>query len=364
MRFESYHAHDRSLLIITAVVIAIHLSILGLAILSSTMPKKVKTREATRLVVQTVSLSPPKPAPMPVTAPPELVPEPPVEEIVEAAPVSVPEPTPPPEPEPTPTPPLPPPPPPTPVPTPTPPKKPPAKIEPKPAPKTTPKPEKKPTPVTKPKPDPKPVPKTPPAPPKKVTPPTPTPAPTPPKPKVAVDDKKAKEAKEAKEKAEKEKQQQQAIAAEKQRVEYEKQQALITQAQERIANIGKNRDKIGSIASSKSAISEGPKSIAALEIDTLNTAGGPPLSDKEVSYLQEVASRLKLQLRLPQYGEVNIKLTLQRSGKVAKVIVTSAESNENKKYVEKTVPTLNFPSFGSQLGNVDEYTFSFILRNE
>ncbi len=143
----------------------------------------------------------------------------------------------------------------------------------------------------------------------------------------------------------------------------QKHQALLAEAQERIAKIGKNRDKGAAQGTATTAIAAAPKSIASLEIDGLATSDGPQLSDKEMSYRDEVAGRLKLMLRLPQFGEVKVKLTLNRLGKVVKVVVVNAESSENKKHIEKMLPTLTFPPYGSQFAD-EEHTLTITLRNE
>ena len=88
------------------------------------------------------------------------------------------------------------------------------------------------------------------------------------------------------------------------------------------------------------------------------------MGDHEVSYRDELANRLKLLLRLPEYGEVKVKLTIERSGKIAKVLIISSESSANRKYIEKTLPGLTFPQFGTRFGDVDQYTFSITLGNE
>ena len=94
------------------------------------------------------------------------------------------------------------------------------------------------------------------------------------------------------------------------------------------------------------------------------TAELKELNDKEIGYRDELAGRLKLLLRLPEFGEVKIKLTLSRAGKVAKVSIVSAESAANRTYIEKTIPTLSFPSFGNNFGTLPEYTFLISLSND
>jgi hypothetical protein len=55
---------------------------------------------------------------------------------------------------------------------------------------------------------------------------------------------------------------------------------------------------------------------------------------------------------------------LDRSGKVFSVVIVSSESVANRKYIEKIVPTLTFPGFGSNFGSVMQYTFSITLSND
>lgn len=142
------------------------------------------------------------------------------------------------------------------------------------------------------------------------------------------------------------------------------QQKLLMQAKETIAKIDKTRDKLSSSSSFESSMIPLPGGISSLEIDGLPEKSMSKIGDHESSYRSELASRLKLLLKLPEYGDVNIKLTIDRSGRVANVVVVSAESGANRKYIEKTLPALTFPSFGSNFSNAAQFTFSITLSNE
>lgn len=143
-----------------------------------------------------------------------------------------------------------------------------------------------------------------------------------------------------------------------------KQQKLLSQAQETIAKIDKSRDKISRTNLPDPGFVP-PGAISSLQIDSFADYGSKQqLSSQEASYRDELASRLKLLLKLPEYGEVKIKLTLERSGKVAKVVIISAASAANRKHVEKTLPTLTFPAFGANFDQSSQFTFSITLCNE
>lgn len=141
-------------------------------------------------------------------------------------------------------------------------------------------------------------------------------------------------------------------------------QQKFTEAQERIAKIGGSRDKIAA-KSANPTLSSAPRAITSLEVDSLsNLKGETSLSHYEMSYREELAGRLKLLLRLPEYGDVKVNLTLDRTGKVAKVAIVNADSVINRKYIEKTLPGLSFPAFGTNYASAAEYTFSITLSNE
>lgn len=143
-----------------------------------------------------------------------------------------------------------------------------------------------------------------------------------------------------------------------------RQQQLLASAQERIAKIAQSRDKGSPAKRTETALTVVPIAITGLEIEALSGSAAPLQSERELSYNDELAGRLKLQLRLPEYGDVKIKLTLERAGSVAKVEIISAESSLNRKYIEKTLPTLTFPPFGANFNGASQYTFAITLSNE
>ncbi len=144
----------------------------------------------------------------------------------------------------------------------------------------------------------------------------------------------------------------------------EKQRKLIAAAQESIAKIDQGRAKISTAKSNLNNVTATPAAITSLQIDALPVSNAPPLTPGERSYRDEIASRLKLMLKLPEHGDVQLKLTLDRSGKAIKVVIVKSVSSANRSYVEKTLPNLKFPPLGSHFENMSEYTFIIQLSNE
>lgn len=144
-----------------------------------------------------------------------------------------------------------------------------------------------------------------------------------------------------------------------------KQQKLLSQAQETIAKIDKSRDKVSRTNFSDSGFVASPGAITGLQVDSFSAQGTrQQLSPHEASYRDELASRLKLMLKLPEYGEVKIELILERSGKVSKITVKSSPSLANRKYIEKMLPTLTFHAFGTNFDQSPQFTFSITLCND
>lgn len=136
---------------------------------------------------------------------------------------------------------------------------------------------------------------------------------------------------------------------------------LLASAEDSIAKIDKNRDKGKASTSKVGAVI--PGKIEALQIDAI-AIGGEVLTGTEATYRDELAMRLRRLMRLPEYGEVKLKLTLDRSGKVAKVAIISAQSALNRTYVESTLPTLKFTDFGKNFTGQNQFTFMINLTNE
>lgn len=154
-----------------------------------------------------------------------------------------------------------------------------------------------------------------------------------------------------------------AAKAKAQQAAQEKQKKLLAAAQESIAKIDQGRAKMNAVKSSVSSV-VAPVAITSLQIDALSISQGAPLSPEVKSYRDELASRLKLMLKLPELGDVQLKLTLDRTGTAVKVTITKSTSNANRSYVEKTLPSLKFPPLGNYFENSSEYTFIIQLSNE
>lgn len=145
-----------------------------------------------------------------------------------------------------------------------------------------------------------------------------------------------------------------------------KQRELMAKAKASMANMEKDRNKAAAKPAAETSFAQAnvPKAIESLQIDAFSTGEAVTLTSREMSYRDELARRLKLGLRLPEYGEVKIKLTLERSGKVTQVQIVSSKNEKNRQYIEKTVPTLIFSDFGDNFEDSQHYTFIVCLNNE
>ncbi|MCE2982185.1 MAG: hypothetical protein LW832_01340 [Parachlamydia sp.] len=143
-----------------------------------------------------------------------------------------------------------------------------------------------------------------------------------------------------------------------------KEKELLAKAKENFSKLGETRQQISKASSLPLDNPAAPSPSLELQIDSLPASGQAGLPGPQNSYHHEIALKLKTNLRLPDYGSVKIKLTLEASGKVTRLEVLSAESEKNRAYVEKSVASLLFPHFGRHFNEASEYTFFVTLNNE
>jgi outer membrane biosynthesis protein TonB len=172
------------------------------------------------------------------------------------------------------------------------------------------------------------------------------------------------------------KSQQEAAAA--QEVVRQKQQAQLAKTKENLSKLSESRGKVNSSASASPSLNLAttnlPQEVKSLQIDALPNGGvigsltgergGKEGGVREVNYRDKIAAHLKKALKLPEYGEVTVKLTLDRSGKVVKVESVKSESTKNKAFIERALPTLVLPPFGKEFSDLSQQTFLITLEND
>jgi type IV secretory pathway VirB10-like protein len=79
---------------------------------------------------------------------------------------------------------------------------------------------------------------------------------------------------------------------------------------------------------------------------------------ERAEYTDLLIAHLRETLTLPAYGAVKIQLRLRQDGTVIKLVVLSAESAENKRYLEKHLPAVRFPR--PESSSEDEFVLTFV----
>lgn len=131
--------------------------------------------------------------------------------------------------------------------------------------------------------------------------------------------------------------------------------ALLKSVEENIAKIGKKADKP---SQKKDLGLDLPQAISSLKIETDKVE-----TVADIAYEDEIRLFLKASLILPEFGDVKIKLTVKRSGKVTLVKVLKSESKKNKEYLEESLLQLKLPSFGKHFSGLEEKSFTLTLSN-
>lgn len=138
----------------------------------------------------------------------------------------------------------------------------------------------------------------------------------------------------------------------------------IALAKEKIGKISNKSDNISATSNTTLNAISTPTSIKSFESELFFTDSSESLNAKEIAYRDELAHRLKLYFKLPEYGEVKIKLVVERSGKVISVKILSFQSQKNAEYIEKSLHKLVLPGFGDNFFGADNHEFTIVMSNE
>lgn len=87
-------------------------------------------------------------------------------------------------------------------------------------------------------------------------------------------------------------------------------------------------------------------------------------TSKEGCYIADLIRRLQLTIRLPEPGEIRIKLTLKKSGESSSVIVVSCRNEKIKKSLLEKLKKVHFSPFGQSFPGEEEHTFLLRLSND
>ena len=91
---------------------------------------------------------------------------------------------------------------------------------------------------------------------------------------------------------------------------------------------------------------------------------GYATASPEACYIGDLIRRLQLNVRLPEPGEVRVKLTLKRSGAICSVEVLSGSKASIKQAIEKKLMAVHFSPFGMSFSSESEHAFNLRLSND
>ncbi|MCB1118890.1 MAG: hypothetical protein KDK65_02920 [Chlamydiia bacterium] len=103
---------------------------------------------------------------------------------------------------------------------------------------------------------------------------------------------------------------------------------------------------------------------AQIALDSVATISDDLAHNAKVGYRHQLASYLKLYLELPEVGDVDMELTLNRQGQVVQVTHVTSQSDTNRAYIQRMVPTLIFPPFDDSVGKELQQTFFIHFQND
>ena len=115
---------------------------------------------------------------------------------------------------------------------------------------------------------------------------------------------------------------------------------------------------------SKTASKTAPKTAPQSTSKASPKASAATVVQQERSYRDELIKRLQTQLRLPDVGDVRVKLQVDRTGRVLAFEILDSESSMNAAYIRDIVPTLMLAEFGTRFPGESSHEFLLNLTNE
>ncbi len=110
--------------------------------------------------------------------------------------------------------------------------------------------------------------------------------------------------------------------------------------------------------------SEAPSSSQQItELGTIDRLSFTTANESD-GYSPDLIKSLKLQMQLPEMGQVKLDLTLKSSGEVLSFDIIDAKSSINRKYVEKRLPSLHLPPLKGSYAGQTKQTFTLTLNND
>ncbi|MBS0624739.1 MAG: hypothetical protein JSS32_01660 [Verrucomicrobia bacterium] len=124
----------------------------------------------------------------------------------------------------------------------------------------------------------------------------------------------------------------------------------------------KSKEEINTVLEAFSELEKAPVSKnSSIEIPSPIQIHKPVVQESAInlSYSEFLVAYLQETLDLPEYGEVKIKLSIDRDGRVLDSSVLSSENSKNSEFLKKRLPELSFPCFNDF--DIDEKCLTFTV---
>lgn len=131
-------------------------------------------------------------------------------------------------------------------------------------------------------------------------------------------------------------------------------------------SLNKAKESLEKINVEPRAAPSTPKDSSVAFVSSLNAEAFQEnaLSSENAVYQDELVFTLRQNLKLPEYGKVDILLTLSSKGEVVLLKIESAKSALNRAYVERELPRLIFAPFKGSFAKNSEFLFHITLTND
>lgn len=140
----------------------------------------------------------------------------------------------------------------------------------------------------------------------------------------------------------------------------ERKKKLVQQANESLAKIGQKSNNTEPSPKKSAQVPERIEKLSFVGVQSLETA----TSSFDNGYPSELGVHLRALLQLPEIGNVEVELVVNRLGGVEKLTIISSQNKRNSDYIAKKLPTLSLPRFGENFSGEKSHAFHITLTNE
>jgi len=88
------------------------------------------------------------------------------------------------------------------------------------------------------------------------------------------------------------------------------------------------------------------------------------IKEENVNYYERLIYEMQMLLRLPEFGQIKMRLVINKNGSISDMEILSSKSKGNEAYLKRMLPTLEFPWFEEFCSKENRKQIIILFKNE